>query len=151
MADLVDSATRSRMMSGIRRRDTRIELLVRRALFARGFRYRVDVRGMPGRPDVVLAKHRAVVMVHGCFWHMHGCRLSSVPATRREFWLAKLEGNRSRDVEANRRLAEAGWRVATIWECAIRGRGATAVDELADVLADWLRNGELRQVEFACP
>lgn len=139
MADIVDSATRSRMMSGIRGRNTKIELAIRKALHARGFRYRIDVRSLPGRPDIVLPKWNAVILLHGCFWHAHDCGLCRIPATRPEFWRAKLEGNAARDTRNRHALLDGGWRVATVWECALRGRGQDAVDRLADRLADWLR------------
>ena len=117
MADIVDAATRSRMMSGIRRRDTKLEVAVRKALHARGFRYRVDVRKLPGCPDIVLPRWRAVIFVHGCFWHAHDCGLCRIPSTRPEFWREKLSANAERDRRNETRLLDAGWRVATIWEC----------------------------------
>src|SRR6476469_9536278 len=110
MADVVDAATRSRMMSGIRGRDTKIELAVRRALHARGFRYRLDVRSLPGRPDVVLPKWKAAVLVHGCFWHAHDCGLCRIPSTRPDFWREKLAGNAARDARSRQALLGKGWR-----------------------------------------
>ena len=97
MADVVDAATRSRMMAGIRGRDTKIEIAVRKALHARGLRYRTDVRGLPGRPDIVLPRWKAAILVHGCFWHAHDCGLCRIPATRPDFWREKLEGNAARE------------------------------------------------------
>jgi DNA mismatch endonuclease (patch repair protein) len=142
MPDVVDAATRSRMMSGIRGRDTRIEIEIRKALFALGFRYRTDVRSLPGRPDILLPRWKAVVLVHGCFWHMHDCGLCRIPATRLEFWKSKLEGNAARDSRNHAALLEAGWRVATVWECALRGKGAEALPAVADQLAEWVRGSE---------
>lgn len=139
MADVVDAATRSRMMSGIRRRDTKIEIVIRKALHARGFRFRLDVRSMPGRPDIVLPRWRSVVLVHGCFWHAHDCGLCRVPATRPDFWRAKLEQNAARDRRNRIALLDAGWRVATVWECALRGKGQDAASEITDRLAAWLK------------
>jgi DNA mismatch endonuclease (patch repair protein) len=139
MADIVDAATRSRMMSGIRGRNTKIEVDLRRALFARGFRYRIEVRSLPGRPDIVLPRYRAVIFVHGCFWHAHDCSLFRLPASRPDFWKAKLEGNAARDGRAVEALAHLGWRVATVWECATRGREAGAVGTVADRLMEWIR------------
>jgi DNA mismatch endonuclease (patch repair protein) len=139
MADVVDAPTRSRMMAGIRGRDTRPEQIVRKALFARGFRYRLDVRTLPGRPDIVLAKHRAAVFVHGCFWHQHpGCRLAARPATRPVFWAAKLGRNAERDLEVRGKLLDLGWRVAVIWECGTRHASA----EMVDALTAWLGGDE---------
>jgi len=148
MADIVDPAVRRRMMSGIRRRDTKIELAVRKGLFALGYRYRVDVGKLPGRPDIVLARHGAVILVHGCFWHLHGCRLSTIPATQPEFWLRKLSRNRDRDRENQIRLVEAGWRIATVWECSIRGHGDQGLVDVLGGLDDWLKHGS-EEREFA--
>lgn len=122
MADVVDSQTRSRMMAGIRSRDTKPELLVRRFLHAQGFRYRLNVRSLPGSPDLVLAKWRTVIFVHGCFWHRHpGCSLAYTPRSRQDFWLEKFEKNVARDAAAIKALEEAGWRVIVVWECCLRG------------------------------
>lgn len=109
-------------MSRIRGRDTKPEMVVRRGLHARGFRFRLQARDLPGRPDLILPRHRAVVFVHGCFWHGHGCHLFQMPATRREFWEAKIARNRERDAQACDALAADGWRTLTVWECALRGR-----------------------------
>lgn len=123
MADIVDKATRSRMMSGIRGRDTRIELTVRRALHARGFRYRLGGAGLPGKPDLVLPKYKTVIFVNGCFWHGHNCPLFRMPGTRPEFWQAKIESNRNRDERVLGQLADMGWHVFVVWECSLRGVG----------------------------
>ena len=105
-------------MSGIRGRDTKPELRVRRHLHARGLRFRLHVRDLPGRPDIILPRHRAVVFVHGCFWHRHeGCRYAYRPKSRQEFWETKLNGNAERDARDQQRLRDLGWRVFVIWEC----------------------------------
>jgi DNA mismatch endonuclease (patch repair protein) len=118
MADVFDRQTRSRNMSAIRGRDTKPELVVRRFLHSRGLRYRLHVRGLPGRPDLVFLRYRTVVFVHGCFWHRHrGCRFAVLPKSNRRFWLAKLSGNVRRDARHSHKLRRAGWRVLTIWEC----------------------------------
>jgi DNA mismatch endonuclease (patch repair protein) len=136
MVDVVDTATRSRMMSGIKGKDTAPELAVRRRLFAAGFRYRLHPKEVPGRPDMLFPKHRAAVFVHGCFWHRHpGCRYATTPGTRPEFWAAKFAGNVERDERKTRELLEGGWRAAVVWECALR-RGGDA--EVAVALAQWL-------------
>ena len=126
-------------MSGIRGRDTKIEIAIRKGLFARGFRYRTDVRGLPGRPDIVLPRWKAVVLVHGCFWHAHDCGLCRIPATRPEFWRDKLRGNSERDRRNEESLRLAGWRVAIVWECALRGRGETALTRATVALDAWIR------------
>jgi DNA mismatch endonuclease (patch repair protein) len=131
------------MMSGIRGKNTRPELLIRKALHARGFRYRLHY-DLPGKPDICLPKHRAVIFVHGCFWHGHGCHLFKWPATRPEFWRAKIGRNCEVDRAAEARLADLGWRVAVIWECAIKGRERIPVDRLMDCVAQWLTSTEAR-------
>ena len=145
MADVVDAATRSRMMAGIRGKDTRPEMILRRGLHARGFRYRLHDRRLPGSPDLVFPGRRAVIFIHGCFWHGHGCYLFRLPTTRREFWEAKIEGNRARDDAAEATLLANGWRVLTIWECALKGRERLPVDEVLDRAAGWLANGPIRE------
>src|SRR5438045_5308013 len=120
MADIVNRATRSRMMAGIKGRDTKPELTVRRYLHRRGFRFRLRGRRLPGRPDIILPKHAAVVMVHGCFWHSHDrCKYAYKPKSNKSFWRAKLGGNAARDKVNRRRLAKLGWRVFTVWECQV--------------------------------
>jgi len=137
VTDIVDQQTRSRMMSGIRGKNTRPELALRRALHARGYRFRLHSKKLFGRPDLVLPKHHAVIFVHGCFWHRHeGCRYAASPSTRREFWRAKFEANVSRDSLVNKKLLESGWRVATVWECALRKPEEVAAS--IDRLASWL-------------
>lgn len=119
--DIVDPTVRSRMMSGIRGRDTAPELAVRRFLHAAGLRYRLHVRQLPGTPDLVFARHRAVVFVNGCFWHAHeGCSYFRLPATRTTFWRDKLAANVARDKRVESELEDDGWRVAIVWECAVR-------------------------------
>jgi DNA mismatch endonuclease (patch repair protein) len=120
MADVVDKATRSRMMSGIHAKNTKPELLVRKALHARGFRFRLHVNKLPGKPDLVFPKHRAVVFVHGCFWHRHQyCKFATVPKNNADFWAKKLDANRRRDLLHGQQLRALGWRALTIWECEI--------------------------------
>jgi len=121
MVDIVDGAKRSRMMSGIRNKNTKPEMIVRQFLHSKGFRYRLHVGSLPGKPDIVLPKYHAVVFVHGCFWHRHkNCRLAYTPKSRQEFWENKLNKNAVRDKATTTRLIDAGWRVMTIWECALR-------------------------------
>ena len=133
MADVVPPEVRSRMMSGIRGKNTRPEWIVRRALHARGFRYRLHVRDLPGRPDVVLPRHHAAVFVHGCFWHGHDCPLFRWPKTRPEFWQTKISRNRANDIKHHAALLADGWRVGIVWECALRQH----VD-VGAILAEWI-------------
>lgn len=122
---------RSRMMAGIRGKNTRPEMTVRSFLHQRGIRFRLHGHGLPGKPDVVLPRWNAIVFVHGCFWHGHiGCRYFKLPKTREEFWKTKIHGNSRRDSVAVDLLREAGWRVAIIWECALRDEPAQALEEL---------------------
>lgn len=137
MVDVVDRETRSRMMANIRGRDTKPEMLVRRMLHGAGYRYRLHDRRMPGRPDIVLPKHRVAIFVHGCFWHRHqGCRLCTTPGTRPEFWHDKFEANVERDQRNTASLVTSGWRVATIWECALKRKANT---EWVQTLLDWIK------------
>ena len=139
MPDIVDKATRSRMMAGIGSRDTVPEVALRRALHARGLRYRLHDRKLPGTPDLVFRRFGAVCFVHGCFWHRHiGCRYTTTPATREEFWQAKFQANMSRDRRNRHHLLESGWRVAIVWECALRKRGEL---QTALMLDRWLHGG----------
>jgi DNA mismatch endonuclease, patch repair protein len=141
MADIVNANIRGRMMAGIRSRDTKPEMQVRRALHMRGFRFSRNPVRLPGRPDVVLSRWKVAVFVHGCFWHRHGCSLSKLPANHRSFWESKLAGNVARDEVAAMTLVAFGWRVATVWECALRGKRAMAgFDAAMDRLAAWIRS-----------
>ena len=119
MADIVDKATRSRMMSAIKGKNTKPELLVRKALHANGFRFRLHDKKLPGKPDIVLPKYKTVIFVHGCFWHGHECKNFRWPKTRKSWWRKKIEGNRSRDRRQNKQLTKSGWTCVTIWECKI--------------------------------
>jgi DNA mismatch endonuclease (patch repair protein) len=137
MADVVDSGTRSRMMSGIKGKHTRPELLVRSGLHHLGFRFRLHPRNLPGRPDLVLPKYGVAIFVHGCFWHRHpGCKYATTPTTREDFWRAKFEANVERDRRKALELREAGWRVLTVWECALRHDPERAVVQLAELILD---------------
>lgn len=121
MIDSLSAEARSRHMASIRQANTTPERLLRTGLHRAGLRYRLHRRDLPGRPDIVLPKYSAVVFVHGCFWHQHsGCPLAVVPQTRRDFWLKKFSGNRVRDRRQVTELANEGWRVLTVWECAVR-------------------------------
>lgn len=143
MSDVVDGPTRSRMMAGIRSKDTVPELIIRKALHARGFRFRLHSKGLPGKPDVVLPKWHVAVFVHGCFWHMHGCHLSKLPQGNAAFWSEKLAANVKRDRSVKNELIKQGWRTLTIWECALRGKKAQeSLPERIKAMADWIRNPE---------
>jgi len=142
LADIVDTKTRSRIMSRIRSRDTGPERLLRSCLHAMGFRYRLCDRRFPGSPDLVFPKYRAVVFIHGCFWHGHDCELFREPKTNSAFWLAKIAANRRRDRRATNSLLDSGWRVATVWECSLRGKPPQEAGRVAARLASWLRSAD---------
>jgi DNA mismatch endonuclease (patch repair protein) len=108
-------------MARVRSTDTRPEMLVRKMVYALGYRYRLHARDLPGHPDIVFRKRAKVIVVHGCFWHRHaGCALARLPKSRLEFWLPKLEGNRKRDEKNKRELQRMGWKVLTVWECQMK-------------------------------
>ena len=138
--DVVEPAVRSRMMSEIRRANTKPEVSLRKALFALGLRFRLHESTLPGRPDIVFPKYRAVVFVNGCFWHGHECRLFKWPRSNVSFWRNKIEGNMRRDRRTRRQLAGMGWRVRTVWECSIR-KESPQPDLLATRLFEWLIGG----------
>lgn len=111
---------RSYNMSKVKGKDTLPELTVRKWLWANGYRYRLHKKSLPGKPDIVLLKYKAVIFVHGCYWHRHGCKYSSTPATREEFWNTKFEKNVRRDIDNIDRLNDMGWRVLVLWGCEIK-------------------------------
>ncbi|QOL50243.1 very short patch repair endonuclease [Massilia litorea] len=129
MVDTLTAAERSHRMSLIRSRNTGPELALRRALHAKGLRYRIHFRGLPGKPDIVFTRRRVVVFVNGCFWHGHKCPTGHIPKSNSAFWKNKVETNRKRDARNIRALRAAGWKVIVVWECGLRNRlaiGATA-------------------------
>jgi len=121
MTDVHDKETRSYNMSQIRSKGTKPEILVRKYLFRKGFRYRLNVKNLPGTPDIVLAKYKTAIFIHGCFWHGHeDCKYSVIPKTREEWWLQKIAHNKSLDVENLAKLKEKGWNVLVIFECELK-------------------------------
>lgn len=133
--DRLTAKRRSWNMSRIRGKDTSPELIVRRLLHRMGYRFRLHVKDLPGKPDIVLPKYKTVIFVHGCFWHRHkGCKNCTTPTNRREWWLAKLNGNAARDKVHQRALRKLGWRSITVWEC--QAERETRMERLARKLAD---------------
>lgn len=129
-------------MAAIRSSDTKPELLIRRSLHRLGYRYRLHVRSLPGNPDLVFPKFRAVLFVHGCFWHGHDCTLFRLPQTREAFWKAKIGGNADRDARSEAALQGDGWRTGTIWECALKGPDRVKAETAAHTIGSWLRSDD---------
>lgn len=139
--------TRSETMARVRSKDTKPEMSIRRGLHARGYRYRLHVKDLPGNPDIVLRKFRAAIFVHGCYWHSHpGC--GRTPKTRKEFWIPKFAKTRERDHMAVRALLGADWRVLIVWECCMVGIGRWTPNSLIDAIASWLSSSSSFE-EFA--
>ncbi|MES2019224.1 MAG: DNA mismatch endonuclease Vsr [Pseudomonadota bacterium] len=146
MVDIVSVAVRSRMMGAIGRADTLPEMTVRRFLHAKGFRYRLHVRSLPGRPDLVLPKYKLAVFVHGCFWHRHcDCRYAPVPHENFDFWQLKFDKNVERDQRVLAALIENGWRVLVVWECGLR---TALLREKLESLPSLIRNLRLTKIEW---
>lgn len=141
MPDIVDPQTRSRMMAGIQGKNTKPELAIRHGLHALGFRYRLHDARLPGKPDLVMPRYRTVVFINGCFWHGHDCHLFKWPSTRPEWWREKIEKTRLTDAAALAALEKDGWRVAVVWECALKGRTRLPLDEVIGELANWIVSG----------
>jgi DNA mismatch endonuclease (patch repair protein) len=145
--DVLTPEQRRLNMSRIRGKDTRPELLLRRSLHAAGLRYRLHAASLPGRPDLVFSRYGAVILVHGCFWHGHGCPLFKLPATRPEFWAAKIARNRDRDRSTAVSLQAAGWRLLTIWECSMKGPARRSEREVLTRCKTFLK-GKAARVEI---
>ncbi|MGA1806228.1 DNA mismatch endonuclease Vsr [Sphingobium sp. WW5] len=140
--DVHDAVTRSRNMAAIKGSHTKPELQIRKALHAAGLRYRLHVKDLPGKPDLVFPRFRAVIFVNGCFWHQHDCHLFKWPATREEFWHTKIARNVENDEWAIASLKAAGWRVAIIWECALKGKARIEFPTAMQRLIAWIQSDE---------
>ena len=145
MSDILTQAQRHRNMSAIRSASTKPELKLRHALWRLGFRYRINDKRLPGRPDIVLPKYRTVIFVHGCFWHGHkDCKNYMVPKTNTEFWVAKVARNQERDQEVWRKLEAKGWGVIIVWECQLK---KTNIEKTVDIVsAAIIRNGDVYHI-----
>ncbi|KEI72390.1 very short patch repair endonuclease [Endozoicomonas elysicola] len=148
MTDVHTPAIRSKNMQAVRNRNTKPELLVRKLLYSRGFRFRLNVKTLPAKPDIVFPKYRAIILVNGCFWHGHDCLVFKWPKTRTEFWKEKITGNQQRDKRNLRDLQADGWRVLTLWECALKGRYKLPLDVIADLIENWLLVGGETSIEI---
>ena len=146
MVDIVDKATRSRMMSGIRSSNTKPEVLTRQALHRLGYRFRLDSKIGKIKPDIVLRSHKVAVFTHGCYWHQHeGCKLAYSDRNYKDKWLKKFEANSLRDKRVLKHLKEQGWRVAVIWECATRD--SSIFNTVINQLNAWIKAGESQYFE----
>lgn len=141
MPDILSPEQRHLCMTRVKGKDTAPELLIRKALFARRFRYKLHDKSLPGKPDMVFPKYKAVIFIHGCFWHKHECHRFTWPATRKKFWKDKINGNAERDKRHMAALKAAGWRVLIVWECALKGKGRLSLDKVIDSAAEWLDCG----------
>ena len=139
-ADSVTPAVRNRMMAGIKGKNTKPEIMIRSALHRRGFRFRLHRKDLPGKPDLVFTGRCTVIFVHGCFWHCHNCHLFRWPKSHESFWKEKITKNIERDREQYLTLADTGWRVGTVWECALKGKTRLSIEDVADQCAIWLRS-----------
>jgi DNA mismatch endonuclease (patch repair protein) len=119
MADRISPGDRSRLMARVKRSNTKPEMIVRKLMHARGWRYRLHVKGLPGTPDMVFPSRNAILFINGCFWHGHTCRLGRLPSSRPEFWVPKIQANRDRDQRKIDQLVDVGWRVMTVWQCSL--------------------------------
>lgn len=124
MADIFSTSKRSQIMASISGKDTKPERLVRSRLFKEGFRFRKNVKTLPGKPDIVLPKHKTIVLIHGCFWHGHKCKKATRPTSNIEFWNSKIQSNINRDKRVKMELKKSGWQVITIWDCKLTNRGS---------------------------
>lgn len=138
MADVLTPEQRRFNMSRVRSKDTRPEMLLRKGLHARGLRFRLHRKDLPGCPDLVLPKYHAVIFAHGCFWHGHNCPMFKLPTTNSEFWSRKVLRNRTNDSAVLGALHQQGWRVMVVWECVLRGRARWPFDEVLDTVMAWL-------------
>lgn len=143
MADIVSKKKRSEMMSGIQGKDTKPELKIRSALHKFGFRYKLYDKTLPGKPDLVFPKYNAVILIHGCFWHLHDCHLFKWPSTRPEFWRKKITENKERDKKNVLDLKKDGWRIMIIWECALKGKYKLDFGSTIRSISEWLKSSDI--------
>lgn len=150
--DVLTPEQRTLNMRMIKGRDTKPEILIRKALHRAGMRYKLHVASIPGRPDIVFPRYRAIVQVNGCFWHGHDCPLFRLPSTRREFWEAKINGNRVRDQATQAAQQEANWRAFVVWECSLKGPGKRPFAEVIAACIEFIRGTERTgEIKFALP
>ena len=141
MADSVSKEQRSWNMSRIHGTDTSIEVMVRKHLFSKGFRYRKNDKALPGKPDIVLPKYKTVIFINGCFWHRHpGCKYATVPQNNHDYWIAKFDKNVLNDRKHADELSRLGWKIITVWECELKGQ---RFQETMDTISNMIRKDDL--------
>lgn len=150
MTDVHDPITRSRNMSAITCRNTHPEIILRKALHKAGFRYSLKNQKFLGRPDIIFPKYKAVIFVHGCFWHHHQCHFFQWPKTNPEFWKEKIKKNENRDQLNQKNLLTSGWRVGVIWECSLKGKTSISIDILIGLITSWLESNK-NKIEIGRP
>lgn len=146
MADVVSCEKRSSMMANIKSKNTKPEILIRKALHALGFRYKINDKSLVGKPDMVLPKYKAIVFINGCFWHKHDCHLFKLPETRKQFWQEKIINNVKRDFENLKLLQSQGWRVLIVWECSIKGRTRIPFDTVINSIGNRIKSDSIFSV-----
>lgn len=129
-------------MSAVKGKDTKPEVMLRKALFNKGFRYSLHTKLIEGKPDIYLKKYNAVIFFHGCFWHGHNCKGGALPKTRHEFWKDKIEANKCRDLKVATSLRDKGYRILTIWGCALKGKGKGRCDSVINKTTEWLHSND---------
>ncbi|WP_306263065.1 very short patch repair endonuclease [Pararhizobium sp. IMCC21322] len=135
-------------MAGIKGKNTKPEMIIRSALHRRGIRFRLHRKNLPGKPDLVFNGRNAVIFVHGCFWHGHNCHLFRWPKSRQDFWREKIRKNTERDRRQYLALADNGWRIGTVWECALKGKTRLSIEDIADQCAIWLKS-DIKSLEVS--
>ncbi|MDE2856941.1 MAG: DNA mismatch endonuclease Vsr [Chloroflexota bacterium] len=138
MTDTVSAKKRSEVMSRVGSKDTKPELLIRKGLHARGFRYRLHVKELPGKPDLVFPRYKSIIQINGCFWHGHSCDLYRFPKSNTEYWKEKIKRNVERDISNIKFLTDAGWRILIIWECAIKRKARLPMEKVLNIASEWL-------------
>lgn len=143
LADVVTAEKRSEMMAGIKYKNTKPEIFIRKNLHKLGFRYRLHSKNLPGKPDILLPKYKAIIFVHGCFWHKHNCHLFKWPKTRIDFWRKKIESNVKNDLKHIPSLKQQGWRVLIVWECALKGKTRLPEYDIIEIITKWIKSDSI--------
>lgn len=142
MPDIVSKDKRSEMMAGIKGANTKPELIIRRLLHSMGYRYRLHRKDLPGKPDLVLPKYNAVILINGCFWHGHNCSLFKIPSSNQDFWLKKITSNKERDEKQISQLVALGYKVLVVWECSLRGKNKLSLSDIGQHITYWLHKNQ---------